>query len=360
MDETKFLLAIYDESDYEQIDDIFLEFYKRGISVKSIKDDYDGGSDSLFRDSTAVLLVISKTSLASRTINHYIHLAEQYNKHIIPYLLDDPEEINVPNSLYLKMDGSATIPAYEYAVYDTLVQRALDELKPYFTEAFEAKKKRKSSLPAIFAAAALCLVVILSYFLWIKPANTEKVIAQVRRSTVLIHPTDDDLLILGSGSGFFISETGLIATNYHVIEQGSQVFVKPFGEENHHLTTVVAVDVTADLALLQIADTYTVTDYLTLSDKDVNVGTSIYASGYPRGIDLTISDGIVSNNEHYVTNDTPMYYMITAAISPGNSGGPVVNEDGKVIGISTAKYEIIENGNLVRPVSYLKELLKQK
>lgn len=307
------------------------------------------------------MLVISQASLNSRTIDYHIQLAEQQNKHIIPYFLDDPEEITIPKSLYLKMDGSAAIPACDYADNNALVQRALDELKPYFPDVFDTKKKKKKSPVLTFlGTAALCLAVVLSYFLWIKPANTEKMLAHVRQSTVIIYATDEAAEQYSSGSGFFINTNGTIATNYHVIEGAAYLLIKPSGKEDYYTASVLSTDEANDLALLQIDATYTITDYLTFSDKKVNVGDSVYVSGYPRGIDLTISNGIVSNNEHYATDEAAEYYMITAAVSPGNSGGPVVNESGKVIGIATAKYEDAENVNLARPISYLKALLKKR
>lgn len=360
MDETKYLLALYDNADYEQVDDIFLELYKNGIPVKSTKDNYVGGVESLIAQSSAVLLVLSPASLASQSIGYHIQLAEQFNKHIIPYILADPaEEMEIPKDLFLKMDGSATIPAYEYAVHSALVQRALSELRPYFPQAFAPKKKkRRTSLSAILGTIVLCLAVITSYFAWIKPANTEKVLTHVKQSTVIIYTSDEAMENYSSGSGFFISDNGTIATNYHVIQDAEYVLVQPYAAEDYYLASVIAVDHISDLALLRIANTYTVTDYLSFSSKKVRVGDSIYVSGYPRGIDLTISNGIVSNNEHYAVEEPGVYYMITAAISPGNSGGPVVNESGKVIGIATAKYLDAENVNLARPVSYLEELLK--
>lgn len=360
MDGSNFLFAIYDEADYEQIDDIFLELYKHGIPVKSAKDNYPGGLESLASDCTAVLFVISRTSLASGNIGFHIQLAEQQNKHIIPYFLDDPDEINIPRSLYLKMDGSASIPASDYADNTALVQRALDELKPYFPEVFDpSKKKKKSPVLPFLTTAVLCVAIVLSYFLWIRPSNHEKMLAHVRQSTVFIYASHDDETA-STGSGFFVDATGTVATNYHVIDDSAYLYIKPFGEDFYYTASVISSDETNDLALLQIEDTYQVTDFLSLSVKEMKVGDSVFVSGYPKGIDLTISNGIISNNEHYAPNETSEYYMITAAISPGNSGGPVVNETGKVIGIATAKYEEAENVNLARPISYLKQLINKK
>lgn len=358
MDGSNYLFAIYDEADYEQVDDIFLELYKRGIPVKSAKDNYEGGLESLISECTAVMFVISRASLASGNIGFHIQLAEQQNKHIIPYFLDDPEEVTLPKSLLLKMDGSATIPACDYADNGALVQRVLSELKPYFPEVFDpSRKKKKSPVLPFLTTAVLCVAIVLSYFLWIRPANHEKMLNHVRQSTVFIYASLDEETA-SSGSGFFVDAYGTVATNFHVIDDAVDLYIKPFGEDFYYTASVISTDETNDLALLQIEDLYQVTNYLSLSGKEMKVGDSIYVSGYPKGIDLIVSNGIVSNNKHYAYNESAEYYMITAAISPGNSGGPVVNDSGKVVGIATAKYEEAENVNLARPVSYLKKLLK--
>ena len=356
MDETKYLFVTYSENDYEQIDNIFLELYKRGIAVKATKDDSETDIDSIICNASAVMFVISPSSLYSRSIQHHIQLAEQYNKHIIPYFLCSPEEVSLPSSFLLKMDGSATIPAYEYAEEASLVQRTLDELRPYFPEAFEPPKKKKTPLAAILGAVAVCSVLLLTYFFLIQPLRQEKIIENVRNATVQIYVLNENDENASTGSGFFINSTGTIATNYHVIQEGDYIVVQPSTEEEYYLADIVHSDAENDLAVIQI-ENYPSTYYLTFASKKVAVGDSIFVSGYPRGIDLTISNGIISNDKHYAAGEGSEYYLITAAVSPGNSGGPVVNTSGKVIGIATAKYESAENLNLVRPISYLKKLM---
>lgn len=207
MDETKFLLALYAETDYEQVDNIFLESYKRGIPVKSIKDDYEGGSESLLSECSAVLFVISRASLSSPSLSSYIQQAAQQNKHIIPYFLDDPDELQISRSLFLLMDGSATIPACDYADDSALVQRVLSELKPYFPEAFEPKKKKKPPVLSFLATAALCVMIVLTYIFWIRPSNQEKMLTHVRQSTAIIYVADEDQNY-SSGTGFFLDTKG--------------------------------------------------------------------------------------------------------------------------------------------------------
>lgn len=360
MDETKYLFVAYSESDYEQIDNIFLELYKNGIAVKSAKDSHDTAIDSIICDASAVMFVISPDSLNSRTVQQHLQVAELNNKHIIPYFLCPPEEVQLPSSFYLKMDGSATIPAYEYADEGALVRRALSEIKPYFPEVFEPKKKKKSPIVPLACTLSICVIGLLAYFLWLQPMQQEKVLTHVRNSTVQIYNLDKDADSYNTGSGFFINNSGLIATNYHVIDNGAYILVQPSTEDEYYLADIVAYDAEIDLAIIQLEEEYTSTNYLTFSNKKVSVGDNIYVSGYPRGIDLTISNGIVSNGEHYVNDESAEYFLVTAAVSPGNSGGPVINTSGKVIGIATAKYETAENLNLIRPISYLKELIDEK
>ena len=360
METQKYLFTCYSESDYEDVDNIFLELFKHGIPNKSGKDRTSNEIDSLVSESEAVLLVISPNSMESRTVNYYLQLAEQYNKHIIPYFLYSPDTVMVPSSFYMKMDGSATSPAYEYADETSLIKRTLNELKPYFPDAFEEKKPRKKApVIAVSCGILACILIIVGYFSIIKPRNHEKMIEHLSNATVLIYNQQDnngeDRLF--SGSGFFVNEKGLIATNYHVIEDNTHLIVHPANvpEDYYYTAEVVSYDSINDLALLQINNNYTVTDYLSLASESVKTGETIYVSGYPRGIDLTISDGIISNNRHHT--DGLDYLLMTAAISPGNSGGPVVNSSGKVVGIATAKYSAAENVNLARPVSCLKELM---
>lgn len=357
---TKYLFVTYSESDYESVDNIFLELYKRGIAIKAAKDTTPTDIVATISNASAILLVISPASMISPTIQYHLQLAEQFNKHIIPYFICKPEEAKIPTAFYLKLNGSATIPAYEYPTESELVGKALEELAPYFPEVFAPSKKRKPSpLITALSICLLCCAIMFSYILWIQPMTQEKNLAKVKDATVLIYSTDENTEAYSSGSGFFIDSNGMIATNYHVIEGATYILIQPSTEQEYFLASVLDYDIANDLALLQLQGQYTVSTYLTFSNKEVTVGDSIYVSGYPRGIDLTISNGIISNSSHYTQTETSEYFLVTAAVSPGNSGGPVVDPSGNVIGIATAKYDTAENVNLVRPVSYLQELINQ-
>lgn len=358
MDGAKYLFVAYSEADYEEIDNILLELYKRGMPVKAEKDIEPAELDTVICEATAVMFVISHNSVVSKDIAYQIELALQFHKSIIPYYLCEPEHVNLPRNLFGKMDGSATIPAYEYALEENLVHRVIDEVRPYFPEVFMRRKKQASLGPILGVCVIICTC-ILAYFLWVQPKVQENAILEVRNATVQIYAVEDEEVeSYDTGSGFFVSESGLIATNYHVIDEAEYLLIVPSTEDEFFWSTIVDYDEESDLALLQIED-YLPESYLHLSNKDIGVGDSIYVSGYPRGIDLIVSNGIISNSGHYAEGENAEYYLITAAISPGNSGGPVVDTSGKVVGVATAKYTDAENLNLIRPVSYLKELLER-
>lgn len=354
MEKQKYLYAIYDTSDYERVDNIFLELYKNNIPVKSANDTNQSEMNNFMFQSEAVLLVISPAALQSPFVVQQIQIAAQMDKHIIPYYVYDTQSMNVPADLFTIMDGSAAIPAYQYAYEKQLVERAVYELRTYFPI---HKGKSLRWLWASGAMALLMLIVIGIIGMLTKPESEEHILDRVRNATGLIYNVNEDDTEGYTGSGFFISKSGLMATNYHVIEECEYIYVKPSYDDDFYQAECVYYDREIDLALLKVDDVEVKT-FLNPVDANLAVGQTVYVAGYPRGIDLTVSNGIISNAQHYA-DDATEYFLITAAISPGNSGGAVVNKKGEVIGIATAKYIDAENVNLARPAKYLINLINQ-
>ncbi len=143
----------------------------------------------------------------------------------------------------------------------------------------------------------------------------------------------------GLGSGIIIREDGLILTNNHVIEDASDIEVTLSTGETYK-AKVIGSDSVSDLALLKIEASNL--PFVTLGDSStVKVGQFVVAIGNPYGLDNTVSLGVVSAVERNIdTGQTTMYGVIQtdAAINPGNSGGPLVDLEGKVIGINTMIY----------------------
>ncbi|MFM8440784.1 MAG: trypsin-like peptidase domain-containing protein [Acidobacteriota bacterium] len=155
-----------------------------------------------------------------------------------------------------------------------------------------------------------------------------------------------------TGSGFFISENQ-IATNFHVIQDGSRTFAKIVGhKEAIEITGVVAFDPDKDLAILQISNFAGFPLRIASGDSPVRSGEKIYALGNPFGLEGSISDGIVSGMQLREI-DGQNYIQITAPISSGNSGGPIVNSNGNVVGVATMYLRGGQNLNFAVPVSQL-------
>lgn len=143
------------------------------------------------------------------------------------------------------------------------------------------------------------------------------------------------------GTGFILSEDGLIATNYHVVEGGEEIVVILYtGEEVS--AKVVNYDASNDLAVIQMDENVKVPGIVTLGDSDsVVVGESVIAIGNPLSKEFagSVTSGIISATERTVAigNSEYNYFQTDAAINGGNSGGPLINAQGEVIGINSAK-----------------------
>ena len=160
------------------------------------------------------------------------------------------------------------------------------------------------------------------------------------------------------GTGFIVDSTGLIATNLHVIEGEASIRVKLYKDPTEYPATVIAgFDKGHDLALLRIKPKRPL-PALRLGDSSaVSAGDRIYAIGNPLGVfDYSITDGLISQVRPLSPELTIL--QISAAISQGSSGGPLFNQFGEVIGVTTA---IITQGqaiNLAVPANYLRPMMK--
>src|SRR5439155_15977454 len=141
------------------------------------------------------------------------------------------------------------------------------------------------------------------------------------------------------GSGFVIDREGRILTNYHVVA-GAQSVAVQFEDSKSANAKVIGVDRSDDLALLKVAPSRLDLRPLTLgSSKTVQVGDPTLAIGNPFGYDRTLTSGIVSALQRQIT--APNGFSINdviqtdAAINPGNSGGPLLDSQGRVIGINS-------------------------
>lgn len=167
-----------------------------------------------------------------------------------------------------------------------------------------------------------------------------------------------------SGSGFAL-KNGYIVTNFHVIDGASSILIKGIkGDFNKSFTaTVIGSDKNNDLALLKINDT-NFTGFGTLpysiTSTSAEVGEDIFVLGYPltstMGDEIKLTTGIISSKTGF-QGDVSLY-QISAPIQPGNSGGPLFDKKGNVIGIVSAKHAGAENVGYAIKASYLRNLIE--
>ncbi len=141
----------------------------------------------------------------------------------------------------------------------------------------------------------------------------------------------------GFGSGFIISEDGYIVTNAHVVDNAEEVSIQ-LTDRTEYLAEIVGSDERSDIALLKIDAKGLPTASLGNSD-DINVGQWVLAIGSPFGFEYTATQGIVSAVSRSLPNENYVPFIQTdAAVNPGNSGGPLFDTDGNVIGVNAQIY----------------------
>lgn len=171
-------------------------------------------------------------------------------------------------------------------------------------------------------------------------------------STVSLVMEDNFKQPLSLGSGFII-ENGKIVTNLHVIEGAKYGYVLVNGSSTKHkIQGYHSIDKQNDLAILSVPTIFGKS--LSLVSNNPEIGEKIYAIGNPKGLSGTISEGIVSGIRNLENKEL---IQITAPISPGSSGGPVINNAGQVIGVAVGTITSGQNLNFAIPSSILKSLI---
>ena len=198
-------------------------------------------------------------------------------------------------------------------------------------------------------------IVVLASVNTVQGQSVREIARQAFQSTVLLVMEDANGQALSLGSGFFVRPSE-IASNLHVVEGAVSGYAKLLGQERKYdIEGVTAVDPERDLIILKVSRARA--SGLTLGDSDtLHVGDPVYALGNPRGLEGTFSQGIVSSVRRVRGH---RLLQMTAPISPGSSGGPVLNGNSQVIGVSVATFGDGQNLNFAIPSNYLKTLLRK-
>jgi hypothetical protein len=157
-----------------------------------------------------------------------------------------------------------------------------------------------------------------------------KLIKQLQPSVVTILTRNQKGQPIRQGSGFFVNAQGHVITNRHVIEGANQAEVKTVDGLTYHVSSVVAEDDENDLARVSINISPRFVKPVRVSSSVPEVGERIFVIGSPLGLEQTVSEGIIS-----AVRESGNVIQITAPISPGSSGSPVVNMRGEVVGVAT-------------------------
>ena len=157
-----------------------------------------------------------------------------------------------------------------------------------------------------------------------------------------------------TGTGFYLKEPNLIVTNNHVVEGNKEVTIEGVGLPRQ-ISRVLYNDVKFDLAFLEVSNDTSMLE-VNLNVKIVAEGERVTAVGHPFGLKYSFTQGIISNPRHIHNNID--YIQHDAALNPGNSGGPLINAEGEVVGVNTF---IVREGNTIGfslPAHYLNTALE--
>ncbi len=170
------------------------------------------------------------------------------------------------------------------------------------------------------------------------------------------------------GTGFVVHPSGYVITNDHVVAGETRISVTAFRREGQELTKricgkvrIVATNPHADLALLAVEEGTGTFQSLPIGDSnDLQEGQTVFAIGNPLGLEWTVSEGIVSKKSRALGGS--VYIQTTAAISPGNSGGPLLNLRGEVVGVTNMKITdaSAEGLGFAIPAVLLKDFLRNR
>ncbi len=187
-----------------------------------------------------------------------------------------------------------------------------------------------------------------------KVLTAEDIYALASPSTVEIIASNSNFS--STGTGFFDDINGTVITNYHVIDGAKEAKIKTYDGKEYKVLQILGYDEKVDIAILSTSCTSSTP--LAKNPSPVATGQKVYALGSSLGLTGTFSEGIVSTASRDV--DGTKYIQITAPISHGNSGGPLLDENGKVVGITTAGFVGGQNLNLAVPIVEVNKIPRTK
>jgi S1-C subfamily serine protease/antitoxin component YwqK of YwqJK toxin-antitoxin module len=197
--------------------------------------------------------------------------------------------------------------------------------------------------------------------------QANRLIVKEVKSSGTVSRSESDRDVKATGSGLILSSSGYVLTNYHVVKDAGKIIlqVNIGGEVKSYNATVVQKDVDNDLAILQIKDenfkSFDAMKYAFRENGGVEVGAGVFTIGYPyalsgMGIEAKFNDGKISSKTGY--NDAINTYQTSVPLQPGNSGGPLFDDKGELIGVVNSKLSHGDNVSYAIKLNYIKNLIE--
>jgi len=178
-------------------------------------------------------------------------------------------------------------------------------------------------------------------------ADFSAVIEDAIKSVVTIR-TD-----VSQGSGFIIADNGYVVTNAHVMEGAGAAGIITYDGELYQVSKV-GEDITMDIALLRMVNGAGYSPLELENSDNVQIGEKVIAIGNPLGLQFSVSEGIISAVDREGLNGINAYIQTDAALNSGNSGGPLIGTNGKVVGINNFKIGGSENIGFALESNYIR------
>ena len=187
------------------------------------------------------------------------------------------------------------------------------------------------------------------------PIPAELIFQQNADAVFKLETYDSYGILIRTGSGFFISDTGLAVTNLHVLDNAASATITLYDGDVYRVRGVHATSEAFNLAIISIDSEDGGWEHLTLADSDlIEAGNTVYVIGSPLGYINTMTAGIISNTRREVDGETLIQF--TAPISFGSGGSPLLNTLGQVVGVTSSSFSYGQNLNLAVPINHIKSM----
>ncbi len=196
-------------------------------------------------------------------------------------------------------------------------------------------------------------------FRWSTPGFLEQFVIDFMEAD---RRTETDIQVRGEGTGIIVDAAGLVLTNAHVIDGASTIFIK-FDNQTILNAEVVSKNIKEDLALLHIKSDQSFQPLPFGDSSKVAQADEVYAVGNPYGFQMSVTKGIVSATKREIKQGNQVILQeaiqTDAALNPGNSGGPLLNTEGELIGIVTGGHRYAEGMGFAIPSNRIQSLLEE-